>query len=292
MRATQSHLLKHSVSAPLEGQGAPDYAIGRLLLRHKDIGSWRIELPAGRVFASRSTFEILGEPYTDRSMDMEEFFSRFAQSDRALAANLVMQAMREKCGFHFVLQVARNDDVTQMVECFGDVELSPNVAVRSVVGTICDVTSQINSEKIALSRSMMLSAMLDRIPAAIAILDRSMNYIVVSQHWAVGHGAKSSKALAGLNHYTVQTDMISDEMRKEHKQVMAGATLRRERNLIRDAKGEQISQTCVMTPWYHSTDHVGGIIIMLLKVDERHSIEPSGELPTMDEFASLLQDVA
>lgn len=284
--------LKHSISTPTAGHGAPDYAVGRLLLRHKQIGSWRIELPAGRVFASRRSSEIFGLPHTDEPMGLERFFECFAAQDRATAAQLVKNAIQNRCGFHFVLQLAGTDGAGQMVECLGDVELARNGSARSVVGTLSDVTGQINSENIALSRTMILSAMLDRIPAAIAVLDRSMNYIMVSEHWAVGHGAKSSEALKGLCHYDVQADMISDEMRKDHRQVLAGASLRRERDLIRDVKGEPISQTCVMTPWYRGKDQVGGMIIMLSKVDERHSIEPSGEMPTMDEFSSLLDDVA
>lgn len=292
MLDTSNKLMKHAISNPLPGRGAPDFAVGRLLLRRKHVGSWRLEIPSGELTGSRRCFEIFGAPYPEKPLRFEAIFAGFVAQDRPKAAELLKQAIQQKCGFEFTSSILVGDDQTRHVECLGDVSLSANGSVTAIVGTVTDISEQVNRERLALGRSMMLTALLERMPAAIAVLDTDMNYVLVSEHWAVGHGGISSDKLKGRNFYAVQSDMITDEMRREHAQVLAGATLNRERCLIRDSKGNPISQICTMTPWYRSKGEIGGMLIMMSQVDTHHGIDASSERPTRDEFSQLLDNVA
>lgn len=292
MSGSFTQLKAHKVSLPMRGQGAPDFAVGRLLMRHKAIGSWYVRLPAGMVRASRRAFDIFDLKYTEDPVSLKDFLSRFTGPDRRAAAETLMRAIENKCGFEAQLCVVAENGSVRHVECFADVELSDKGVVTGVYGTVCDITATLDSESTTQSRSAILKALMKRIPAAIAVLDTQMNYVIVSEHWASGHGTISANALAGMNHYQLHGEVITDEIKREHKQVLAGATLVRYRDFIRDADGEQISQKCVLTPWYRSMDEIGGMIIALSNVDERYSVTASSDLPTKDEFSELLAAVS
>lgn len=122
------------------------------------------------------------------------------------------------------------------------------------------------------------------------MLDGEMHYLAVSNCRAAGHGLKSPQHLVGRSHYEEHPD-LSQDIRREHKEVLAGATLRRPRAFLKDRKGRPIRQTCIMCPWYTMDRKVGGMIIMLGSVDMANSLleEKSGApLPTRQEFMQLL----
>lgn len=80
-------------------------------------------------------------------------------------------------------------------------------------------------------------------------------------------------------------------MKREHRQVLAGATLRRPRAFLKDKNGRPIRQTCVMCPWYTIDKEVGGMMILLGAVDVENTLPPDKStrpLPTRKEFRELL----
>lgn len=286
-------LNEHAVSAPAKGDGAPDYAVARILSRHNGIGTWRLDVPSTHINWSKKTFDIYGLPFVNAPVPLKTVMEHFIKADRKTAAQMLMDAIEQKCGFHYILRIIDGQGRLRFVECYGDVELEKDGAVRTVVGSIRDVTDLQKQEAYAVSRTMILKTLMQRVPAAVAILDKDMHYIAVSDYWAKGHGAPNAHYLNGKSHYEIQKHVITQEMKADHQKVLKGIPLERERAIMTDSNGNAIAQKTVLTPWYSAPNEIGGMIIMLSQVDLAHTFEDSGEdKPTRDEFKALLAEIA
>lgn len=292
-QALSAQLRKHIVSKPIDSNVAPDYAVGRLLMHHSDAGTWRMDLPSGDLHWSRRTFEIFGQDPDAGPLILADLMARFVQEDRAKVSKLLLESIRRKCGFEYVLRIVRNDRRLRYVECIADVEIDRDGHLKAIVGIMRDVTAFRMREASATARSMILRALLGQIPAGIAVLDRQMRYVAVSDHWASGHGWPDARALLGKVHYDF---IAADEtMRREHRQVLAGTPLRRQRAFSKDHQGKPIVQDCLMIPWHAEPDRIGGMIIILSEVDPKNlesaHFSRSG-LPTSSEFAAILEELS
>ena len=265
-------------------------AVVQMLEHHMGIGSFQLELPAGKLYLSDVACRIYGYAPTREPIPVNAVLNTLVREDRRRGAELLTQAIARKCGYRYVLRVCPDGQKVRTVECFADVVLSKLGDVVAVVGTVRDISERAAIDAQAAGRSLLMRSLLINIPAAVAVLDRDMRYLAVSNYWAAGHGHKSPDDLVGVSHYDEHPD-LPDEVRREHRQVLAGTTLRRPRAFLKDKLGRPISQTCVMSPWYTLEKKVGGLIIMLGTVDHRNALpdeKSATPLPTRQEFLKLL----
>lgn len=265
-------------------------ALVQMLEHHMRIGSFHLELPAGNLYLSDAACRIYGYAPTRDPIPLNAVLNALVREDRRRGAELLTQAIAQKCGYRFVLRISPDGEKVRTIECFADVALSKLGEVVAVAGTVRDISERAVIDAQAAGRSLLMRSLLINIPAAVAVLDRDMRYLAVSNYWAAGHGHKSPDDLVGLNHYD-EHPQLTEDIKREHRQVLAGTTLRRPRAFLKDRHGRPISQTCVMCPWYTLEKKVGGMLIMLSTVDVDNSLprEKSGEaLPTRQEFLKLL----
>lgn len=282
-------LLDHVLSTSDIYAGAPEYAVGRLLGQHGGIGTWRMELPSRQFQFSSKALEISGLDHSPDPVSLETVLSRFHKEDRGHAAKIIIEALRHKSAFTYKLRTYNRGGYLRAIECIGDVELDASGQVRALVGTIRDVSIIEKLENVATSRMLMIRALLRHIPMAIAVLDKSMNYISASQYWISGHGIKNAKNLIGKNHYDLFK--ITAKMKADHQRVLAGETLQRTRAFLKDKSGNPMKQQSVLTPWYNRDGSVGGIILMLKDVDTKNVLQSDDAgtaLPKSGEFDELL----
>jgi PAS domain S-box-containing protein len=270
----------------------------RILENHLRLGIWRLDIASGELSWSRRVFEIYGLPYHPGPVDSAVAIESLLPEDRKRAADIMVRAIQEKTGFEYTLRIRTGEGMIRVIECVGGAELGQNGALEAVVGTLRDVTDRAQAEDLSSGRSSLLRSLLKNVPAAIAVFDRSMTYLAVSDHWLVGHGHKSASDLIGKSHYVVRPD-IDPAHKLEHQRVMAGEIVRSPRGYLKDRHGRTISQTCTMAPWLTAGAQVGGMILMLPTVDQGHvfndvdpDMVPSEALPKMDEFLSLLKTVS
>ncbi len=265
-------------------------ALIQILEHHMGVGTFQLELPAGQLYLSDTACRIYGYAPTRDPIALATVLNTLVRGDRPRGADLLTQAIAKKCGYRFLLRICPDGENVKVIEVFADAVHSKLGEVVAVVGTVRDVSERVKADAQAAGRSLLVRSLLINVPAAIAVLDRDMHYLAVSNYWAAGHGLKSPQDLVGRSHYEEHPD-LSQDIRREHQQVLAGATLRRPRAFLKDRKGRPIRQTCVMCPWYTMDRKVGGMIIMLGSVDMANSLpeEKSGApLPTRQEFMQLL----
>lgn len=107
-------------------------------------------------------------------------------------------------------------------------------------------------------------------PASVAMFDRDMRYIAVSDRWLEDYNI-SDEDVIGTSHYELFPD-ISGEWVEIYQICMTGITRKGEDKIVtRDGKEEWIEWE--IHPWYEKTGEVGGIIIYAELITDRKKTE-------------------
>ncbi|MFO1266700.1 MAG: PAS domain S-box protein, partial [Rubrivivax sp.] len=104
-----------------------------------------------------------------------------------------------------------------------------------------------------------LSAFVRQAPHAIALLDRSMNYVAVSRLWLAAFGSGRGD-IVGLTHY----DLIPDlpvSWKESHRRALAGETLRDDSDHWRRADGSEVWYRWLVQPWTDEGGAIHGVLI-------------------------------
>ncbi len=132
--------------------------------------------------------------------------------------------------------------------------------VTGYLGIATDITERKNIENALIVEKARLSAFVQHAPAAVAMLDREMNYIAASNRWMEDYNL-TGRQLAGVSHYVLFPE-ITEEGRQRHARVLAGATEKREADIFVQANtGKTMYLNWEMRPWYQFNGDIGGVMI-------------------------------
>ena len=255
------------------------------------MGFWRMLVANGAMYWSEQAFEIYGLPAHAEPLTTEEAMSHIVDYDRPSAVALLKRTVTERRGHKAKFRIETGAGI-KVVEYTADVRIGPGGDVSEVFGTMQDITGHSMKDANAVGRSLLVRTLMKNVPAAIAVLDRQMNYLAVSDYWIAGHKTAEGGNLIGKNHYVARPD-ISPEHRAEHKRVLAGETIHSPRAYMKDRSGKVVPQMCVMCPWHKVDGTIGGMMLMLGAVDTPVALNPAGPTtrPTRQELLEILQDL-
>jgi PAS domain S-box-containing protein len=120
------------------------------------------------------------------------------------------------------------------------------------------------------SRSL-LQIMIENTPAAVAMLDTEMRYLVCSKRWLSDYRLGNGD-LRGRNHYDVFPE-IGDEWKTVHRRCLAGATESRDADPFLRQDGRMDIVRWVVQPWITGTGEIGGLIMYTEVITDRVRIE-------------------
>jgi PAS domain S-box-containing protein len=120
------------------------------------------------------------------------------------------------------------------------------------------------------TREELLKSFVTHVPAAVAMLDRDMRYLQVSDRWCADYSLGSSEIL-GRSHYEVFPD-IPERWKEIHRRGLAGETLR----AMEDRWDRESGTTWLrweIRPWQNQNGVPGGILIFSEDVTHRKNAE-------------------
>ncbi len=131
--------------------------------------------------------------------------------------------------------------------------------------------------------------MIRNMPMAVAMFDREMRYLVISETWLAGSGFKEED-LVGKCHYDV-VPLQGPKEREIHAHCLQGNTYSNEAEHVRHGDLE-LWLRIKISPWYDAQDKVGGLIIFVEDItrrvlDERELDEQRDRLALTIEAAHL-----
>lgn len=122
-------------------------------------------------------------------------------------------------------------------------------------------------------------------PAAIAVFDRQMRYLLVSRRWREDYSLGYAEII-GRSHYEIFPD-ISHNWREIHQRCLAGAIEKSEEDVFTRSNGTTEWVKWEIHPWYEESGEIGGIIMFTEVITTRKQTEI-----TLAKSEKLLRDIA
>ena len=156
-----------------------------------------------------------------------------------------------------------------------ELSISKKAAAPGQDPTYIALSRDISDRKLAeaelQSRERLLGLFVENSPAAIAMFDRDMRYLVASDRYLEDYGL-GKDSLVGRSHYDVFPELTERE-KDIHQRCLAGASDRCENDPFIRLNGSVDWVTWEIRPWYEKKDHIGGIIFFSEITTERMHME-------------------
>lgn len=152
---------------------------------------------------------------------------------------------------------------------------------KILIGVARDVTEKKELEVKLIHFQSLLRYIIEHNSTAIAVFDRTMRYIYVSQRFINDYGIKE-RSIIGKSHYEIFPE-IPARWKEIHQRSLSGEIMRAERDpFVRsDGSLDWIRWEC--RPWFESDNSIGGIILYSEVITDRIKSE--------DELRNLKDDL-
>jgi len=154
----------------------------------------------------------------------------------------------------------------------GFCKLAHDITERKRAEQVLRETNRALETQTAVLRSQeeLLKIFVKNVPAAVAMLDRDMRYLQVSDRWCVDFSLDSSQLL-GRSHYEIFPD-IPDGWKQLHRRALLGETLRAEEDRW-DREGGTTWLRWEIRPWLNLHGLPGGVLIFSEDITQRKHAE-------------------
>lgn len=136
-----------------------------------------------------------------------------------------------------------------------------------------DVTQRKQAEQRLQESEQKLSLFVKYAPVSVAMFDRNMHYLAVSQRWIDEYHLGSIESVLGRSHYEIFPSVIPDHWRQAHQRGLAGTIEKCDEDRFVLADGSLQWLRWELHPWYTSTGEVGGIVIFAENITQRKQTE-------------------
>jgi PAS domain S-box-containing protein len=123
------------------------------------------------------------------------------------------------------------------------------------------------------SRKELLKIFVKNVPAGVAMFDRHMRYLQVSDRWCHDYSIDSSQVL-GRSHYDLFPD-VPQHWKDVHRRGLEGETLQADEDRWEREDGTTKWVRWEIRPWKTSSGDVGGILIFAEDITQRKQLEES-----------------
>ncbi|MBD2186746.1 PAS domain S-box protein [Pseudanabaena mucicola] len=137
---------------------------------------------------------------------------------------------------------------------------------------LTDITQRKQAEMAVQEEKEKLSLFIKYAPVSVAMFDRQMFYIEVSQKWLDLYQLGSREDVMGRSHYEVLPN-LSEAWKQIHQECLAGATRKCEQDSFIFPDGSEQILKWEVLPWIQMTGEVGGILMFVEDITETKRLE-------------------
>jgi PAS domain S-box-containing protein len=120
-------------------------------------------------------------------------------------------------------------------------------------------------------------------PVGLAMFDRNMHYIALSQKWVEIYQLDSVEASVGRSHYEIFTQ-IPDRWRQAYQKGLAGEIIKCEKDTFTLADGSLQWLRWEISPWHTDRGEVGGIVIFAEDISDCEALPKGDRLRMVQEI--------
>ena len=140
-------------------------------------------------------------------------------------------------------------------------------AVTGFLGIGSDITSAKLAQEALRQREELVRLFVNNTPAAVAMFDCDMRYIITSRQWLIDYNL-GDQNIIGRSHYEVFPE-IPDRWKKIHQRTLAGSVQKCEEDPFLGADGRIDWLRWEIHPWRKTGDEIGGIIMFTEIINEQ-----------------------
>lgn len=226
------------------------------------VGGWEANLKYNTLFWSQSTKDIHNvgsdfHPTLERAIDF------YSPESRATITHLFEKAARDGIPFDEELQLIPQSKEQIWVRAIGIPEFVNGVCTK-VFGIIQNIDTFKKTYLELAKKEAMLQSFISHVPAAVAMFDRNLNYISVSNEWTSEFGMQRENII-GKNIFFI-TPNVPEERGKIYRNALMGKSYKND-NMEVEVAGRGIQHySFEVRPWYLSDRVIGGVIVSTVNI--------------------------
>ena len=153
-------------------------------------------------------------------------------------------------------------------------DIGPDGRIRRWLGTNTEVTEERRIRAALEASEARLRLFIERAPAGIAMFDKEMRYLSVSQRFMEDYNlvGETPQSLQGRGHYELFPE-LPERWREIYRRVLSGETLSAEEDQFRRPDGRTDWVRWEMTPWRLADGNVGGALLFSEVITRRKEVE-------------------
>ncbi|CAN0068686.1 unnamed protein product, partial [Chrysoparadoxa australica] len=204
-------------------------------------------------------YELLGYEIDEIEGTYENFVKRVHPSDLKVINSAAEESLHTQQPSTIELRIKTKEGIYKWVEATGNIRRDQYGKVSQMIGGIIDI----NDRKILEDQ---LKVFIENAPAAIAMFDKSLNYLVASNKWGEDYKVDVGEII-GKNHYEVFPE-IGDEWKAIHQKCLKGAVEKNDEDLFIRNNSLKHWMKWEVRPWYRDKNEVGGLIMLTKDITE------------------------
>jgi PAS domain S-box-containing protein len=242
----------------------------RLATQAASIGVWDWDIEAGCGHWDEVMIQLFGQE-PGPALGLPAWTASVHPDDAARVEEAIRRCQADQEPLDVTFRVLRPGGDVRHIKATGGLHGGAECRPVHMLGTCLDVTRQREAELEILREKALLREFVRHAPAAIAMLDRDLRYLQVSERWLSEHGLVGQDII-GRGHYEIFPEM-PEGRRETHQRALRGEVLHGEDQPIelRDGSVEWISWE--VRPWHAHDGSVGGLMIFTLRTSARKRLE-------------------
>jgi PAS domain S-box-containing protein len=149
--------------------------------------------------------------------------------------------------------------------------MNPQGEVTSIQTSSRDVTERVRFETALEESELKLRLFIRHTPAAVAMLDREMRYITVSNRWLKDYGLEGQDII-GKSHYELFPN-LAKRWKQIHRRCLMGNVESSDEDSFINQNGDREWLRWEMHPWYNAEGEIGGLIMFTELITDRKESE-------------------
>ena len=245
----------------------------RLSTELANVAVWEYNFNTDSMSRSNNHDLLYGLPPQER-WKMDTFLNATHPLDREISSGFIQKSVASggPDNYSFDFRVVYPNKTIHWLNVIGQVMVRNSKGEGVIVrGTLMDITERKNLTEAIKRNERVLQLFVKHSPAAIAMFDKEMKYIVVSDRFKLDYRL-GEKVLTGRSHYEIFPEMTA-EYKEIHQRCLAGEIIKNEEASFLRADGTLDWVRWEIHPWYEQPDKIGGIILFSEVITERKQAE-------------------
>ncbi len=251
---------------------------------------WEWNIETGELWANETHQLLYGLKPGDPVPSEMEWRERIHPDDRGMIVNRQEASLASGTNV-FISEYrfldAKGDYIYLFDRCY-IVRNREGKAVR-MTGSMMDISQRKEKERKLAEKEQQLRIFIENSPAALAMLDRDLKYIITSKRWLTDYRLGDID-LTGKSHYEIFPD-LPQRWKDIHQRCLAGAIEKSDEDAFLREDGTIDWVRWEIHPWYEVTGGVGGVFFMTEVITDRKKAAEE-LLKSQKQFQSLVENIS